>query len=139
MLIKLKRLRKTAMIPEKRTLGAANYDLFAAERDTLYPGQTKIFPIGWAVEFEPTHKLVIKPRSGLASRGITVEGGEIDSDYRGEIGVILRNTSDKPLIINAGMSIAQCCLEQVFPITFWEVEELSETDRGSGGFGSTGD
>lgn len=118
----------------KQTLGIA-----VADEYVLDPGQSKLFKTGISVEFNPGTYGDIRGRSGLAYKnGIAVLGGIIDSDYRGDIGVILLNTSDEPLTIKDGDRIAQMIITPYVRGVFSIAESLDETSRGEGGFGSTG-
>ena len=107
----------------------------------LNPGSSNLIPTGLYVEIPPGYEIQVRPRSGLAfKRGITVLNapGTIDADYRGELGVILINTSSESQTIEPGERIAQLVISPVYQIEWVEVDELGETERGSGGFGSTG-
>ncbi|MEL6913945.1 MAG: dUTP diphosphatase [Pseudomonadota bacterium] len=130
-------------LPSYETAGAAGADLRAcleAPR-TLAPGDRALIPTGLRVELPPGYEAQIRPRSGLALRhGITLLNtpGTIDADYRGPLGVILVNLGDVPVTIAHGERIAQMVIAPVTRATFREVAALSDTDRGQGGFGSTG-
>ena len=107
----------------------------------LNPGSSNLIPTGLYVEIPPGYEIQVRPRSGLAfKRGITVLNapGTIDADYRGELGVILINTSSESQTIEPEERIAQLVISPVYQIEWVEVDELGETERGSGGFGSTG-
>lgn len=129
--------------PEPASPGSAGCDLRAAiegER-RLAPGERALVPTGIALEIPPGHEGQVRPRSGLAlHHGITVANspGTIDSDYRGEVQVILVNLGSEPFRIARGDRIAQLVVAPVTRAAFEEVEELGETERGGGGFGSTG-
>lgn len=133
-----------SVIPEYATVGAAGFDLIAALTRTmlLYPGQRTRIPTGIAVEVPIGYELQIRPRSGFAwKNGITIinSPGTIDSDYRGEIAVILLNTDQSHHFdITPGMRIAQAVLAPVARANIVPVAELCATLRGVGGFGSTG-
>lgn len=124
--------------------GDAGADLFADVNAPvpILPGERKLIPTGVWVELPPGYELQIRSRSGLALKdGLVVLNapGTIDSGYRGEIGVILANLDDhKAVTIRKGMRIAQAVLAPVVRAVFLPVAELSESDRGTGGFGSTG-
>jgi len=108
---------------------------------SVQAGQRELIPTGLKIEIPTGFEGQVRPRSGLAAKhGITVlnSPGTIDSDYRGEIKVILLNTSDQDFIINKGDRIAQLVFSQVFRAIFERANELLKTDRGAGGFGSTG-
>jgi dUTP pyrophosphatase len=99
-----------------------------------------VIKTGLAVEIPDGYELQIRARSGLATKGLIVTNGvgTIDSDYRGEVGVILSNVSSDVIKIEDHQRVAQCCLQKVITIDFNEVEELSDTERGEGGYGNTG-
>jgi len=108
---------------------------------TIPPGRRALIPTGFAIALPPGYELQIRPRSGLALKhGITLPNtpGTIDEDYRGEIQVIILNASDEHFTITRGMRIAQAVLAPVTRAAWQEVETLTETPRGAGGFGSTG-
>lgn len=137
-------------IPAYATEGAAGLDLRAYSepeglRDfrrpfTVPPRARKLIPTGLKMAIPQGYELQIRPRSGLAKAGITVANspGTVDSDYRGEIMVLLENRSDNPFLVRHGDRIAQGVFAKVEQPVFVEVEEVDETERGSGGFGSTG-
>lgn len=137
----IKQLDEGAIIPSYATEGAAAFDLSANGKFSIEPGKTKLIKTGLAIQIPHGYELQIRPRSGLALKnGITVLNtpGTIDSDYRGEIGVILINTGNEPFHVEHGMRIAQAVLTQYSKAEFHVVSKLSETKRGEGGFGSTG-
>ena len=130
-------------LPDYATPGAAGMDLLAAVSApvTVEPGQRALVPTGLAIALPPGHELQIRPRSGLALRaGVTILNapGTIDSDYRGEVTVLLVNLGREPFIINPGDRIAQLVIAPVTRCELEETDELSSTARGSGGFGHTG-
>ncbi len=130
-------------LPAYATEGAAGMDLRAAivEALTIAPGARALIPTGLAVALPPGHELQIRPRSGLALRhGIVLPNspGTIDEDYRGEIGVILLNAGSEAFRIERGARIAQAVLAPVLRAVWQESEELQQTARAGGGFGSTG-
>ena len=130
-------------LPEPATELAAGVDLVAAIDDTitLAPGERRIIPTGLAIALPPGYEAQIRPRSGLAAKnGITLVNspGTIDADYRGEIGAILINHGQESFTVERGMRIAQMVVAPVTGFTWNEQEELGETARGAGGFGSTG-
>lgn len=130
-------------LPSYATAGAAGMDLLAAIEDTqwLFPGQRSVIPTGLSVALPAGHELQIRSRSGLAAKhGVLVANspGTIDEDYRGEIGVVLLNAGNAAFTIERGMRIAQAVLAPVTRASWAEVAELPETNRGAGGFGSTG-
>jgi dUTP pyrophosphatase len=127
--------------PAYATDGAAGMDVVAAEALTLAPGQRHAVATGFAMAIPPGYEVQVRPRSGLALRhGVTCLNtpGTIDSDYRGEVKVILANLGDAPFTIARGDRIAQLVPAPVQPATLDEVASLDETVRGDGGFGSTG-
>jgi len=130
-------------LPAYATQGAAGMDVCAAvtEPITIAPGRRALIPTGFAIALPPGYELQIRPRSGLALKhGIVLPNspGTIDEDYRGEIQVIILNASDEHFTITRGMRIAQAVLSPVVRAAWQEVETLDNTDRGTGGFGSTG-
>ena len=141
--IKIKKLRAEAVLPQYMTDHAAGMDLHAAleERLSLAPGERVLLPTGLAMEIPPGYEGQVRPRSGLALRqGIALVNspGTIDADYRGEIGVIVINHGRESVVFEPGARIAQLIIAPVTRVTFKEVEDLTETDRGAGGFGHTG-
>jgi dUTP pyrophosphatase len=135
--IRVKRLSQQAPLPRKANPGDLGYDLFSVESVTLPPGATTPVHTGIAVELPESWGALVKDRSSMALKGITTRAGVIDGGYRGEIIVVLHNEGDQPYSIQTGDKIAQLV---PLPVTEWdviEVEELSETKRGDGGFGSS--
>lgn len=135
--------RSKHKLPEYSTVFSAGMDLRAnlEEAVVLEPGKRILVPTGLFIELPPKYEAQIRPRSGLALKmGITVLNtpGTIDADYRGEIGIILINLSDEPFIINDGERICQMIITKHETIEWTEVDNLNDTDRGSGGFGHTG-
>lgn len=138
--IKIKRLDPAAQIPRYEYSDDSGADLYAASDCTLQPFERKAIPTGLCAEVPAGFELQIRPRSGLAlEKGITVLNtpGTIDSGYRGEIKVILINLSSELYRIKKGQKIAQLLVAPVTYADFKEVEELSASKRGMGGFGST--
>ncbi|HEX7693495.1 MAG TPA: dUTP diphosphatase [Sphingomonas sp.] len=128
-------------LPAYATTGAAGMDVVAAEEATLAPGARQAIATGFAIAIPEGYEVQVRPRSGLALKhGVTCLNtpGTIDHDYRGEVKVILANLGDQPFAIARGDRIAQLVPAPVQRATLDEVAELDETDRGSGGFGSTG-
>ena len=141
MKLKIKKLNKNAVIPAYQTKEAAGLDLHSIEDVILKPGERKLIGTGLAFEIEYGYEVQIRPRSGLAYKhGITVLNtpGTIDSDYRGEIKVLLINHGGETFEVKKGERIAQAVIAPVIQAEIAEVEELKDTDRGAGGFGSTG-
>ena len=139
MIIKLKKLHPDAQTPTYGSVGAACFDLYAVE-DTRSLFGRAIVSTGIAIEGPPGYELIVRPRSGLAFKsGIHAFAGTIDSDYRGEVKVLLLTDSSCSCFdIRKGERIAQAAIQPVLRVEFNEVSELGDTDRGAGGFGSTG-
>ena len=138
-------IKFTGHQPTRATAGSAAYDLRYTPKDgdsiVVRPNDTEVLPTGLSIELPEGYAALVCSRSGLAAKhGIQVLNapGVIDSDYRGEIRVILHNTGYHGVIIRAGDRIAQLMIVPVLSVDWVSVEELSETDRGDGGFGSTG-
>lgn len=128
-------------LPSYATDGAAGMDVVSAEDRVLNPGERAAVATGIAIAIPEGYEVQIRPRSGLALKhGITVPNtpGTIDSDYRGEVKVILINHGLEPYKVRRGDRIAQAVLSPVVRASWLEVRELDETNRGEGGFGSTG-
>ena len=128
-------------LPSYASQGAAGLDVVAAEDVTLQPGQRHAVATGFAIAIPPGYEVQVRPRSGLALKhGITCLNtpGTIDEDYRGEVKVILANLGTQPFDVTRGERIAQLVPAVVSKAVFDEVDSLDETDRGAGGFGSTG-
>ena len=128
-------------LPAYASDGAAGLDVVAAEDLTLAPGRRQAVATGFAIAIPPGFEVQVRPRSGLALKhGITCLNtpGTIDSDYRGEVKVILANLGTEPFEVRRGERIAQLVPAPVLRATFREVDALDSTGRGSGGFGSTG-
>lgn len=143
--VKLKRLENGIGLglPAYETAGSAGADIKAAVEApvTLKPGERGLIPAGFAMALPVGFEAQVRPRSGLAVKnGLTVLNapGTIDSDYRGEVKVSLINLGAEPFVIERGMRIAQMVITPVVQGDFAEVDELDETVRGAGGFGSTG-
>jgi dUTP pyrophosphatase len=141
--VQLKRLPHGAglPLPAYATAGAAGMDVVSAEEVTIAPGARHAVATGLALAIPEGYEIQVRPRSGLALKhGITVPNtpGTIDSDYRGELKVILINHGSEPFAIARGDRVAQLVLAPVVQAAWDEVAELDETDRGEGGFGSTG-
>ena len=140
--IKIKYLTETAKEPGQMTAGSAGYDIYADNDDniTIVPLGRALIPTGMSVSIPIGYEAQIRSRSGLAFKhGIIVlnSPGTIDSDYRGEIKVILLNLSENDFVINRGMRIAQMIISKCEKIKFKKVSILEETNRNDGGFGHT--
>lgn len=141
MQLEVKRLTPDAALPGYAHPGDAGMDLHANEGLTLEPGHSGIVRTGIAIALPPGTEAQVRPRSGLAAKhGVTVLNapGTIDEGYRGEVGVILVNHGPTPYQIEKGMRIAQMVIQPVLRVEVVEAQDLSETRRGEGGFGSTG-
>jgi len=139
--IKFKRLNENATIPTYSTPGSAGCDLSTPYDFRLPAHSTLLVKLGFAIELPPNHEAQVRSRSGLALKhGVVVQNspGTVDEDFRGEMCVILHNTSDTQLEFDAGERIAQMVIAPVTRAIFTEVPELNDSLRGSGGFGSTG-
>ena len=142
-ILQIKKLHPQVQLPKYQTAGSAGLDLQAniSEPMVLKAGEIILVPTGLAIALQEGYEAQVRPRSGLALKnGITVlnSPGTIDSDYRGEISVILINHSKQDFTITCGLRIAQLVIAQYAVAKIIEVEELSATNRGEGGFGSTG-
>ncbi len=129
------------LLPSRASAGAAGFDIASAEDGVIDPQERRLFGTGFAVAIPEGYEIQIRPRSGLAFRnGVTLPNtpATIDSDYRGELKVALINLGHEPFHITRGMRIAQLLVARVEPADFHEVDQLPATERGVGGFGSTG-
>ena len=138
--IEVQRLKQNATIPTKANLTDAGFDLYVCtEKEIiLNPKESKLIPTGIAMALPRTHAGLIWDRSSMGVKGIHRFAGVVDSGYRGEIKVCLYNSNDRPYTINSGDRIAQILIQKVDNFYLREVVDLNETDRGSGGFGSSG-
>lgn len=139
----VKKIDPAVKIPAYKSTGASGMDLMAFIKDPLivYPKTSAIIPTGLSLAFSKDYEIQIRPRSGLAAKydiSILNTPGTIDSDYRGEIKIIIYNHGNKNFIINNGDRIAQMVLTPILKIELEETNKLPETVRGEGGFGSTG-
>ncbi|MGH0990674.1 dUTP diphosphatase [Bacillus cereus] len=142
---KIKRVRDVEL-PRYAKPGDSGFDLVAAEDTIIWPGETKVVPTGLAFEVPPGYELQVRPRSGISrNTKLRVILGTVDSGFRGEVGVVVDNTSKPSVfrseaadVIEKGTRIAQGVIVPVVTAHFEEVDKLSESDRGSNGFGSTG-
>ncbi|MGD2278282.1 dUTP diphosphatase [Bacillus wiedmannii] len=142
--VKIKRV-KDVELPKYAKPGDSGFDLVAAEDTIIWPGETKVVPTGLAFEIPPGYELQVRPRSGMTrNTKLRFVLGTVDSGYRGEVGVLVDNTeipksaNMQAHVIERGTRIAQGVIAPVVTAHFVEVDELSESDRGTGGFGSTG-
>ena len=145
--LRIQRLAHAAELPLPRyeTAGAAGMDLVAANPAdapiVLQPMQRVLVPTGLVLQLENGFEAQVRPRSGLAFKhGVTVLNapGTVDADYRGEVQVLLVNLGSEPFTVSRGMRIAQVIIAPVIQVEPWEVEQVDETPRAAGGFGSTG-
>jgi dUTP pyrophosphatase len=139
--LRIKRLKPAAVLPSYAHAGDAGLDLHSAEDAVITPGEWRSVPTGIAIELPAGTEGQVRPRSGLArSHGVTVLNapGTIDEGYRGEVAVLLVNHGSSPFHVTIGARIAQLVVQQRLTVTVIETADLSETARGSGGFGSTG-
>ena len=141
--ILIKRLSKDVPLPKYETEGSSGLDLAANtnKQIKILPGKSQIISTGLAVAIPKNVEIQIRPRSGLAAKSqisVLNTPGTIDADYRGELKVILINLSDKVFVVENGLRIAQMVLCLIVKAKLKEVTELENTERGSGGFGSTG-
>lgn len=144
-LVRLQEADPAVPLPSYETPGAAGADIRANFPDrgsaTLQPGERRLIPTGLAVEIPPGFEMQIRPRSGAALKhGLSLPNspGTIDSDYRGPLGVILINLGDTPVVVAHGDRIAQAVVAPVARAAFEVAQALTPTERGTGGFGSTG-
>ena len=141
--ILIKKTSKEVITPKYKTEGSSGVDLsaFLNEKVVIKPNSSKLIPTGLQVAIPEELEIQIRPRSGSAAKesiGVLNSPGTIDSDYRGELKIILFNHGDKDFIINNGDRIAQMVLVPILKMEFEEVDNLPDTVRGQGGFGSTG-
>ena len=127
-----------AVVPKRQTSGSVGHDLVSVEEVTLLPHSLKLIDTGIGIHLPEGCYGRVAPRSGMGLKGIDVHAGVIDPDWNASIKVILFNHMDAPYEIKKGDRIAQLILERVYLPVIKEVDELSETDRGDKGFGSTG-
>ncbi|MBP3929763.1 MAG: dUTP diphosphatase [Peptostreptococcaceae bacterium] len=151
--VKVKKLSPNAVVPKYAHATDTGFDLYTSEDILLDPHSTGIAKTGLAFELPAGWGIMLRNRSGITVKGcpvvlpfdnldikipVTVFIGTLDEDYRGEVGIMVRNESKYTIIIPKGTKLAQGVLEKIHQATFTVVEELSETTRGEGGFGSTG-
>lgn len=139
MQVKFKRLTYTAKLPTRATPGSVGLDLYATTHVDIEPWETAVVPTRIAVELPAGYEAQVRGRSGLAKKGLLVHLGTVDSDYRGEIGVIVTNLNGRfTRPIMQGERVAQLVIAPVADVEPVEAAELSETERGVKGFGSSG-
>ena len=141
MVLKVQRLCDDAILPSYAHPGDAGLDICACESARLDPGESCMVKTGISIELPPGTEAQVRPRSGLALKhGVTVlnSPGTIDEGYRGEVGVIRINLGAVPFVVEQGMKIAQMVVAPVMTVEVEKVDDLTDTARGTGGFGSTG-
>lgn len=139
--IKIQKLHPDAVVPEYKTLGSSGADLVSVHALDIQPGKVGIVSLGFSVSFPFGYEIQVRPRSGLAAmHAVTVINapGTVDSDYTGPMKVLLINHGNKVFHVSKGDRIAQMIFTEVCQAHFEEVEALDKTERGEGGFGSTG-
>jgi len=136
--LKVKKLHADAKIPFKADSGCAGYDVFSTESVEIYSKTRKLVCTGLSTEFSNRYYIRVAPRSGLSVKGIDIGAGVIDSSYRGEIKILMINNSDSTFYLDKGSKIAQLIMETCESPEIQLCSTLSETTRGEGGFGSTG-
>ncbi len=137
--VKIKYLRSGAMLPSLATIGSACFDIRAVHCTVILPRSISKVATGLAFELPMGYEMVIRPRGGLSSKGITIANspGTLDSDYRGELFIILHNTTLLSYTVRPGDRIAQIAVKKVLEMEFLDLP-FTETERGVGAFGSTG-
>lgn len=145
MKIKVKRLSENSKIPHYQTPGAAGFDFHLTEDVEILPGETKLLKTGLSFEIPEGFELQVRPRSGMSLKTplrVANAPGTVDSDYRGEVAIIMSNMSSgcsgQKVTLLAGERVAQGVICPIIQATFEETSDLSETERGLGAFGSTG-
>jgi len=138
--VKIKKISDNAIIPTQANESDAGYDLYSVEDHHIKPAERRIVKTGICISIPDGCYGRIAPRSGLAvKKGLDVLAGVIDSGYRDEVGVVLINLGSSPIDIGEGDRIAQIIFELCLSLEFVEAEDLSDSERGQGGFGSSGD
>lgn len=138
--LKVKKLSENAKIPTYGHDGDACFDLYALENYVVKPGDVLLIRTGLAMAINEGYEMQVRPRSGLSLKGLIIPNSPstIDAGYRGEIKTPMANVSDKAVTIRAGDRYAQATIKPVWRVIFEEVDELPDSERGEGGFGSTG-
>lgn len=139
--VKVEKTHEAAVLPTYGKPGDAGADVYSCTETVIQPGRRGLIDLGIKIEIEPGWEVQVRPRSGLAlKKGITVLNtpGTVDSGYRGNVGVILYNASSEPFPVRVGDRIAQFVIKRAPQAKFSWTDSVSETDRGEGGFGSTG-
>lgn len=138
LIIKIKKLKEDAKLQNYHHPGDVGMDLYSMETKTLNPGEHYIFYHGFGLEFDEGYAAIIKDKSGISKIELHTMGGVYDAGFRGEYNTHLVNFSDKPYTIEKGDKVAQLIIYPVVIATLEEVDELSDSARGAGAFGSTG-
>jgi dUTP pyrophosphatase len=139
MKLKIKKLKPSAIVPSYAHPGDAGMDVFSTEDYLVRPGEQVLVSTGIAMEYPSGYFSSIRGKSGLAvKKGICILGGVVEHTYRGEYGVIVLNTGDEDFIIKVGDKVAQVLIQPIASAEIEEVEELNDSVRGEGAFGSTG-
>jgi len=138
--LKVKRLNLEAQLPSRATDGSGYYDIYSTEDKVIEAGKLSKISTGWIFEIPERFILDIRPRGGLSNSSILIANspGTLDSDYRGELFILLLNLSPNAYQVKIGDRIAQVNLQKVSPLSFTEVNIVSKTQRGEGALGSTG-
>lgn len=136
--IKYKRLDDSAIPFKYIRENDACMDMYSLVETVIPPHETQIIPTGIALEIPHGWEGIVRGRSGMAAKGINTHVGTVESDYRGDVGVVLTNTTDKPFTINKSMRIAQFTIKPVYRIKLQEATTLTDTERGENGYGSSG-
>jgi dUTP pyrophosphatase len=141
MIIKIKKLSENAIVPQFQTKDAAGFDFHAALPAIIGPGETVLISTGLSMEIPRGYEVQVRPRSGLSAKTkvrVCNSPGTVDADYRGEVKIIMENNGTLPFTVNVGDRVAQGVVTAVYQPEFEVVEALETTERGEGGFGSTG-
>jgi dUTP pyrophosphatase len=139
--VKIKKIKESAILPKYAHEGDAGVDLYSTEEYALKPGERTLVSTGISIAIPLGYEAQVRPKSGLALKhGISIVNtpGTIDAGYRGEIGVIIINHGQEDYTIEKGKKVAQMVFNKIEAVNFEEVEDLDDTTRGEGGFGSTG-
>lgn len=134
----VKRLHENAKLPRRAHSGDLGYDLYSTSDVVIEPGKTEMIDTGIVIQLSEGFGSIIKDRSSMAIKGIVTAAGVIDNGYRGEVKVVLRNTTEQPFKVEVGDKIAQLIPTRIYPFEVEETDDLSDTIRSEGGFGSTG-
>ena len=137
--LRVRKLTESAQLPQRATALSAGADLYSDGEVHIAAWSRAIVPTGISIGLPESTYGRIAPRSGLAVRGLDVAAGVVDADYRGEVKVLLVNNSQNPFTVMPGMRVAQLIVERMEPCVVIEVPALDATDRGAGGFGSSGE